>query len=232
VPDARLSANVSLLDQTIESAEITDGTITAADLDAASFGTAFWRTTGNLGTDPTVNFLGTINFQSLDLRVAGLRALRLQPDVSGSANLIGGHSDNAVAPGHGGATIAGGGTPGQLNQVLHDFGTVSGGKGNEAGGEADTIGGGDRNRTGLGGFDNTISGGLLNDIGSNTTASTVGGGWDNNIGTSLYATIAGGLQNAVSNNSPSSAIGGGRNNLIAANAPMPPSRAATSTTSG
>jgi len=213
VPEARLSANVSLLGPNIESAEITDGSITLVDLNVASFNTTFWRTAGNLGTDPSLHFLGTTDFQSLELHVGGQRALRLQPHVSGSANLIGGYSGNTVAPGRGGATIAGGGTPGQVNQVQYDFGTVSGGKGNDAGGEADTIGGGDRNRIGLDGFDNTIAGGLLNEIGSNTTASAIGGGWDNNISSgSFYSTIAGGADNNVSSNALWSAIGGGSGN--------------------
>jgi len=69
VPDARLSANVSLLGPSIESAEITDGTIAPADLNVAAFNTTFWRATGNAGTAPGTHFLGTTDDQPIEIKV-------------------------------------------------------------------------------------------------------------------------------------------------------------------
>jgi hypothetical protein len=63
---------------------------------------------GNSGTDPLMNFLGTTDFQPLELWVNNARALRVQPVVNSGPNLTGGYSGSAVAPGRGGATIAGG----------------------------------------------------------------------------------------------------------------------------
>src|SRR5207253_755145 len=54
-----------------------------------------WSRTGNAGTDPSVNFLGTTDNQPLEFKANGRRALRLEPttdDVShaNTVNVIGG----------------------------------------------------------------------------------------------------------------------------------------------
>lgn len=69
-----------------------------------------WSLTGNAGTDPSANFLGTIDNVPLELRVNNERALRIEPPGSTtySPNLIGGHTGNWVSPGVVGATIGGG----------------------------------------------------------------------------------------------------------------------------
>src|SRR5580765_4239430 len=52
-------------------------------VNAASLGglssSQFWRTAGNAGTPPNLNFVGTTDNQPLELRVNNLRGLRLQP---------------------------------------------------------------------------------------------------------------------------------------------------------
>src|SRR5262249_31578416 len=53
VADDRLSGSVSLLGQSIESAEIADGTIVPADINIESFSNTFWSIHGNAGTNPT-----------------------------------------------------------------------------------------------------------------------------------------------------------------------------------
>jgi len=90
-----------------------------------------WARTGNAGTDPAVQFLGTLDAQALEVRVRNERALRLEPAIAGP-NIIAGSSGNHAGPGISGATISGGG--GQLpdeapqpNRVFADFGTVAGG---------------------------------------------------------------------------------------------------------
>ena len=91
-----------------------------------------WARTGNAGTDPTSQFLGTLDPQAFEVRVNNERALRLEPAAVGP-NMIAGSGLNVVGPGVGGATVAGGG--GQIegdssvrpNRVFASFGTVVGG---------------------------------------------------------------------------------------------------------
>ena len=90
-----------------------------------------WSLSGNPGTDPLTNFLGTTDSQALELRVNGVRALRLEPNPN-SSNLVGGYSENTVTPGVSAAAIGGGGQSGSPNQVTGDGGTVSGGLANTA----------------------------------------------------------------------------------------------------
>ncbi|MCA9436850.1 MAG: hypothetical protein KC978_13785, partial [Candidatus Omnitrophica bacterium] len=90
-----------------------------------------WSLTGNSGTDPNMNFLGTTDFQNLELRVNGTRALLLE--LSGIPNLIGGHESNGTSTGVGGGVIAGGGQTGGANRITDDFGSVGGGSDNQAG---------------------------------------------------------------------------------------------------
>src|SRR5262245_23614489 len=53
VADSALSVGVSLLGQSIESAEIANGTIVPADVNTASFSNTFWLMGGNAGANPT-----------------------------------------------------------------------------------------------------------------------------------------------------------------------------------
>ncbi len=243
VPDARLSANVSLLGASIESAEITDGTIVPVDLNLTAFNTTFWRTTGNSGTTPGTHFLGTTDNQPLELWVNNQRGLRLEPTTfTDTVNVIGGSARNFVGVGVVGATIGGGGAGfygggTYTNRVEANFGTVSGGMQNTIQTDAicATIGGGYTNNIGTncyestigGGSGNniaansslaTIAGGLVNDIGTNSYYSAIGGGHNNRIAAnSSYATISGGYNNDIGTNSVGSAIGGGYTNNIGTN---------------
>jgi hypothetical protein len=112
---------------------------------------AGWSLTGNSGTAPGVNFLGTTDNEPLVFRANNQVALQLQ-SVSDSTfgfyklglNVIGGWSGNGVTNGAVGATIAGGGeyyqnrsripiiTSLYPNIVSGDFGTIGGGFGNTA----------------------------------------------------------------------------------------------------
>src|SRR5207249_8464707 len=92
----------------------------------AALGNA-WKTTGNSGTTPGSQFIGTSDNQPLEFKVNGARALRIEPNSSGAPNLIGGAPRNFVAAGVGGATIAGGGAANQFgsppaNPVVAEFG--------------------------------------------------------------------------------------------------------------
>lgn len=219
LPDARMSANVSLLGPAIESAEITDGTIGAGDVNAASFNTTFWRVGGNAGTTVGTHFVGTTDNQPLEIRVNGLRGWRLEdngdseddPDAipDGAPNVIGGSPRNYVAAGVVGAVIGGGGATnysgiGYTNWIEADFAFV---------------GGGLANRILTGAQGGSIVGGNANIIFSNSFYSVVGGGQVNRIGdNAAFATIAGGGGNNIRDDAFSSTIGGGREHEIAANA--------------
>jgi hypothetical protein len=73
-------------------------------------GPASWSLTGNPGTSPGLNFLGTTDNQPLELRAGNRRVLRLEPGTEFAPNVIAGSTLNSVAAGVRGATISGGGT--------------------------------------------------------------------------------------------------------------------------
>ncbi len=91
-----------------------------------------WSLTGNAGTTPGTNYLGTSDNQALELRVNDARALRLEP-TTGTPNVIGGYSGNYVASGTQGAVIGGGGNSDAVNRVIGNFGVVGGGQNNKVG---------------------------------------------------------------------------------------------------
>jgi hypothetical protein len=181
--------------------------------DDTGAGGDFWSLTGNTGTNPAINFLGSTDNQVLELRVNNARALRLEPNAS-SPNLIGGYSGNSVTPTTVGATIGGGGAAALTNRVTDNWGTVGGGEANRAGDDAAetdtasyaTVGGGFNNVAS--GWAAAISGGRSNT--ASHSYATVGGG-ENNQASGYHATVGGGLYNIGSGDY--AAVGGGQNNL-------------------
>ncbi|MCR4404609.1 MAG: tail fiber domain-containing protein [Candidatus Acetothermia bacterium] len=169
-----------------------DGTVTC---EPVATGGA-WSLTGNAGTDPTTNFLGTTDNVALEIRVNNYRALRIEP--AASPNIIGGFRLNSVDPGVEGATIAGGGAaicvdPPCYNEVTAHWGTIGGGAKNTVSGVLATICGGDANIA----------------IGS---VSTISGGSGNRTNGEV-ATVCGGTGNAA--NGEASTACGGSGNLAA-----------------
>jgi hypothetical protein len=180
-----------------------------------------WKLNGNAGTVAGEHFLGTTDFQPLELKVNKARALRLEMsgDVS-TMNIIAGSSANYMAPSVQGGTISGGGTLNFFgligsNSVNAGFGTIAGGMNNSVGfgsfGAA--IGGGRANTIDLGVYAG-ISAGISNLI-QGGPYSIISGG-DGNILQGAFATISGGQENT--NRAEAGAIGGGRANLIHARA--------------
>ena len=155
----------------------------------------YWKQGGNSGTNPAVEFVGTTDSTALELRVGGLRALRLEPGQQ--PNIIGGTSSNAVTTGVTGATIGGG----ELNLVTEVLGTVGGGRENRAGDD-------DADR--FNAYAATVAGGIRN-VASGDSA-TVGGGRDNQA-TADFSTVAGGVSNVAGGGS--STVGGGTTNQAA-----------------
>ena len=159
--------------------------------------TTYWKLTGNAGTNPGTNFLGTTDNQALEFKVNNARALRLEPNAT-SPNIIGGYSGNSVTAGVYGATIGGGGESTGTNRVTDDYGTVGGGFNNQAGNGSGSTS--DRNHATVGGgINNTASG----------YSATVGGGWSNTA-SNFAATVGGGYNNTASGYSAT--VGGGYNN--------------------
>jgi hypothetical protein len=109
-------------------------------------------------------------------------------------NFVAGYSGNTVMAGALGATISGGGTSGFINQVTDDYGTVGGGRNNQAGDGGSTpdklcatVGGGSGNIAS--GSDATVSGGWGNT--ASNQLSTVGGG-HSNTASGYSSTVPGG----------------------------------------
>jgi hypothetical protein len=189
--------------------------------------TAYWRTGGNAGTTNGTHYLGTSDNVALDFRVNDTRALRIEPDAT-SPNIIGGHAANSATAGVYGAFIGGGGTASNGNRVTDLYGTVAGGRNNQAGDDAGTtldrayatVGGGSFN-TASGAYA-AIGGGRLNTASaqyaaipggySNTASglvSTIGGG-GSNTASGAHSTVGGGDYNNASGDS--STVGGGWGN--------------------
>jgi trimeric autotransporter adhesin len=184
-----------------------DGTVTCQAVDANA-----WSLTGNAGTTPGTQFLGTTDNKALELKVNGVRVLRLEP--AASPNLLGGYSGNLLTASVTGATISGGGSSGFTNRVTDAYGTVGGGRGNQAGDDAGTlqsapsatVGGGQSNMASDGYA--TVGGGLENE--ASGRVATVGGGQENTASESC-ATVGGGNSNTASGQYAT--VGGGYINI-------------------
>ena len=95
------------------------------------------------------------------------------PSSSGAAgNLVAGHASNSVGSGVSTATIVGGGTSSDPNEVTASSASIGGGSGNTADGTYTTVSGGDGNQ-------------------ASGDHATVGGG-QNNVASGAHATVPGG----------------------------------------
>ena len=116
---------------------------------AASHTHPYWSLSGDSGTDPSADFLGTTDRVSLVLRVNNKSAFRVIPASEGAnyqvPNIAGGYSGNTVGADVAGAFIGGGGHETHINSVTNDFGAVVGGHKNTAGGHSSFVGGGNNN---------------------------------------------------------------------------------------
>ncbi|MBK6725681.1 MAG: tail fiber domain-containing protein [Xanthomonadales bacterium] len=177
---------------------------------------ACWSATGDAGSNPATNFLGTTDAQPLVLRTANVQSLRIEPSAELfeglpiTANVIAGSRSNYTEANVRGATIAGGGVPfGNSdpefsndfpNYVGDHYGTVGGGFGNKAGDYLGTVGdrafatvaGGYRN--GAGGLYGMVGGGEINN--ASGESASVGGGHGNSA-SHLYSTVPGGSGNCA-----------------------------------
>jgi hypothetical protein len=175
--------------------------------------TLAWSLTGNAGTTPGTNFLGTTDNEALEIHVNGARAMRLEPDAT-SPNIIVGYSGNTIVDGAIGATISGGGGEGNtFSRVSDDYGTIGGGSNNIVG-DANGISN-DRPYATVSGGHLNLATGMLAAVGGGVSnlatgeATTIGGG-NQNRASELFATVAGGYYNEAGADGAS--VGGGREN--------------------
>jgi hypothetical protein len=191
-----LSGTVALAEGTNISITPSGNTLTIA---STGGGGAGWSLTGNTGTAPGANFLGTTDNQALEIQVNAKRVFRFEPSDFGP-NVVGGYSGNAVIASAYGATIAGGGSSGAENRVTDYFSSIGGGSNNRAG-------------NGTGTFADagwaTVAGGGSNQAGA--AGATVAGGISN-AATGSYSVIGGGVSNFSGNNA---SVGGGDHNSAA-----------------
>ena len=183
-------------------------TIDGTPVGGGGGGGSGWSLTGNAGTVPGTDFLGTTDNEPLQLWVNGMQALTLSP-TGGQVNFVGGVGSSAAANTSGG-TIGGG----IQNTVSIIYPPLGGGEYNTAGSNGAT-GGGGYNNIATGG-QSTIAGGAQN-IASGAGAVVGGGGYDGttltgNSATGGAATVAGGLGNTAFYYA---AVGGGQNNNAA-----------------
>jgi hypothetical protein len=193
-----------------------------------------WSLSGNAGTNPFTNFIGTTDGQAFSVRVDNQRVARFEaialtgPAGGHTANVLLGSRHNAITSGVRGATISGGGVqlgdsdPDLLdeapNLVTDHYGTVGGGYANRAGdavgtttnGAFATVAGGSVNTASF--FASTVGGGLRN-IASGRS-STVGGG-EFNTASANRGTVGGGIDNTASGGA--STVGGGSANTASLN---------------
>jgi hypothetical protein len=195
---------------------------------------ACWSTTGDTGSNPATNFLGTTDAQPLELRAANVRGLRIEassltggsPSLPITSNTVLGSRANLVGNSARGATIGGGGVPTGAgdnsvlgatdpNRVNGHYGVVAGGVSNRAGttsaapnsSAGAAVGGGIGNTANS--ARSTVAGG-----GGNTafaTGTTVSGGLDN-YADQNFSTIGGGQENYAGAVGTHATVGGGRQN--------------------
>ena len=197
----------------------TGGIFTGAFVGSGSGLGDVWHTGGNLGTTAGLDFVGTTDYQPLELHVNGVRAFRLEPTpTNGAVNVLGGSPNNFVAGGIVGGTIGGGGAlnyagAAYSNSVTFDFGTIGGGYANLVNGFAGVVAGGYNNaNNGFAGFIGARDGNTIVGNGGGDGA-VIGGGYGNTNGGSA-ATISGGQYNFIDSTANHTAIGGGEVNIV------------------
>lgn len=167
----------------------------------------FWQLTGNAGTTPGLNYLGTPDNEALEFHVDGTRAIRIDPGTNyvqygypPIPNFIGGSPGNFIIPTSVGNVIVGGGeyAEGVTNYITgQNYNFIgSGWNIHITNGYESVIGGGEYNT--VGSSSGVIGGGEYNVV--NGFAATVPGGY-NNVAKGDYSLAAG--DSAQANNTGS-----------------------------
>ncbi|MGE3801842.1 MAG: beta strand repeat-containing protein, partial [Candidatus Kapaibacterium sp.] len=177
-------------------------------VDPASVVSSAWSLTGNAGTTPGTNYLGTSDAQGVHIYVNG------GADNSLILNTNGSIQRDTAGDGRGEDAVDLQSSRGNATQVASGrYSTIGGGRRNSAINIAATVAGGDQNVAQ--GRYVTVGGGFQNIANSSdglvVAAMTIGGGYNNQV-TGILSTIAGGASNTASG--PDGAIGGGNSNSI------------------
>jgi hypothetical protein len=190
------------------------GNLSWLDPSALGGGGAGWALTGNSGTNPTTNFLGTTDAQPLVIRVGNQETFRFNPPGTsapawsiqrGGGNQRGLHAVDLQSARSAATQVASG-----------DYSVIGGGYANTASGVVATVGGGVGNTasnwyaTVGGGISNTASG-VVATVGGGESNYAIGdyatvGGGESNYAIGDYATVGGGIYNAASDYAT---VGGG-----------------------
>jgi hypothetical protein len=166
-----------------------------------------WLLTGNAGTNPAVNFLGTTDAQPLCIRVDNQETFRFNPPGTsapawsiqrGGGNQRGLHAVDLQSARAQATQVASGNysviSGGWRNTASGYIATVGGGRENTASSMYSTVGGGEYNTAS--GFGSTVGGGNQNT--ASGVNATIGGGWSNTVTVdSWIGTIGGGESNTV-----------------------------------
>jgi hypothetical protein len=162
--------------------------VNAASLNGLN-ATNFWKTTGNAGTTPGVNYLGTPDNKALEFKVNGARGLRIEPDIVYSIpNIIGGSPANFIGQNTVGNFIGGGGENNAFSDATNfinaaNMNVIAGGYGNRITNGISPV------------YEGTIAGGYYNSL-SGLHAAIGGGAF--NFASGLESTIPGGANNVAS----------------------------------
>jgi hypothetical protein len=107
-----------------------------------------WALSGNAGTAPGTDFIGTSDDVAFDVRTNNERAMRYQWGFSGTGgpNLIGGHANNTIPADNESSVIAGGGVAAAPNSISASGAAIGGGIDNQITASWGTIPGGSGNR--------------------------------------------------------------------------------------
>lgn len=159
-----------------------------------------WSRTGNAGTNPGSNFLGTTDATPLVLRAANQPVLRLEAQASGT-RIIGGRANSVDTASTNSAVLSG--RENSVADLAHETVIVGG---------VDNVIARDQRSA-------FIGGGARNEILQDNQHAVIAGGRDNHIGTnSVITSILGGAENRILNNVDGGLIVGGfRNDILGSN---------------
>lgn len=155
-----------------------------------------WSRTGNAGTSPTSNFIGTTDAAAFVIRAGNQQVFRLEGQTTG-LRIIGGRT-SAIDSGSTNSAILSG-RDNSIAAAAHET-VIAGGLDNVIGRDQRSafIGGGARNEILMDNQHAVIVGGRDNRIGTNTVISLVVGGGENRIGNNVDGGLMiGGFRNDV-----------------------------------
>jgi FtsZ-binding cell division protein ZapB len=145
-----------------------------------------WLLTGNAGTNPADNFLGTLDNNPLRIQVNNQQTFQFNTNFSiqrdDDGNARGSDAVDLQRVRSAATRVASG-----------QYSVIGGGRENTASGSDATVGGGERNTAS--GWSSTVGGGQFNN--ASGRVATIGGG-ASNTASEQYATVGGGLNNIAS----------------------------------